>query len=285
MLRALSASTYVSLMTTTIIDGDRRGSPAELLQEYTEFGTLIRYLAVRDLRLRYRHASLGALWVILQPLLPMLIFAGIFSRVLRPSTGEIPYSLFVLSGMVPWSFFAASVSYGCMTFVSNSNLLNKVYIPRAILPVSVILGSSVDLAVGCVLLSAYSIWNGYWPHWTWLALPLFALQVIATAFFAALGLATLNAIYRDVKHAMQFLVQLWLYATPVVYSPALIHPQYRWLLGLNPMTSVVQGFRWALLGDPVDWSLYLTSLVSAAAFAFGAMVLFRHFERSLAERV
>jgi lipopolysaccharide transport system permease protein len=272
-------------MTPTIIEGERRGSPSEVLHEYAEFGTLIRYLTMRDLRLRYRHATLGALWVILQPLLPMLMFAGIFARVLRPSTGDVPYSLFVLSGMVPWSFFAASVSYGCMTFVSNSNLINKVYMPRGILPASAILGSSVDLGAGCLLLSLYAIWNGYWPHWTWLVLPAFALQAIATAFFIALGLATLNTVYRDVKHAMQFLMQLWLYATPVVYSPELIHPEYRWLLGLNPMTSVIEGFRWALLGVPLNWQLYLSSLVSAAVLAIGATVLFRHFERSLAERV
>jgi homopolymeric O-antigen transport system permease protein len=272
-------------MTTTIIDADRRGSPSDLVQEYTEFGTLIRYLAMRDLRLRYRHASLGALWVILQPLLPMLIFVGIFSRVLRPSSGDVPYSLLVLSGMVPWTFFAASVSYGCMTFVSNANLLNKVYMPRAILPASAILGSSVDLGVGCLLLSAYAIWLGYWPHWNWLVLPFFALQAIVTAFFVSLGLATLNAIYRDVKHAMQFMLQLWLYATPVVYSPALISPKYRWLLGLNPMTSVVEGFRWAVLGIALDWQICLYSLASTMLIAVGALVLFRHFERSLAERV
>lgn len=272
-------------MTITIIDADRRESPSDLVQEYAEFGTLLRYLAMRDLRLRYRHASLGALWVVLQPLLPMLIFVGIFSRVLRPSTGDVPYSLFVLSGMVPWTFFAASVSYGCMTFVSNANLLNKVYMPRAILPASAILGSSVDLGVGCILLGAIAIWNGYWPHWTWLALPLFGLQVIVTAFFVSLGLATLNAIYRDVKHAMQFMLQFWLYATPVVYSPALIRPERRWLLGLNPMTSVVEGFRWTVLGTPLNWQLYLSSLACTAIIATGAWALFRHFERSLAERV
>ncbi len=272
-------------MTTTIIDGDRRGSPAALIQEYTEFGTLLRYLAMRDLRLRYRHASLGALWVILQPLLPMLMFVGVFSRVLKPSTGDVPYSLFVLSGMVPWTFFSASVSYGCMTFVSNANLMNRVYMPRAILPASAILGSAVDLGVGCILLSAYAIWNGYWPHLAWLTLPVFALQTIVTAFFVSLGLATLNAIFRDVKHAMQFMLQLWLYATPVVYAPALIHPQYRWLLGLNPMTSAVEGFRWAVLGTPLNWQLYLSSLACTALVALGALAVFRHFERSLAERV
>ena len=146
----------------------------------------MRYLILRDLRLRYRHASLGALWVILQPLLPMLMFTGVFARVLRPSTGDVPYSLFVLSGMVPWSFFAASVSYGCMTFVSNANLLNKVYMPRGILPSASFWEAPWIWRCGCVLLSVYSIWNGYWPHWTWLALPLFALQAIATAFFAML---------------------------------------------------------------------------------------------------
>lgn len=272
-------------MATTVIDAERLGSPGDLLQDYAKSGTLIRYLAMRDLRLRYRHASLGAIWVILQPLLPMLVFAAIFSRVLRPSTGDVPYSLFVLTGMVPWSFFSSAVSFGCMTFVSNANLLNKVYIPRAILPGCAVLGSSVDLGVGCVLLCAYAIWNHYWPHWTWLALPLFALQVIVTAFFLSLGLATLNAIFRDVKHAMQFMLQLWLYATPIVYSPTLIHAKYRWLFGLNPMTSVVEGFRWAVLGVSIDRQLCLGSLACTMVIAIGALALFRHFERSLAERV
>ncbi len=269
---------------TIIIDGNRRATPGELLREYAEFGTLLRYLILRDLRLRYRHASLGALWVILQPLLPMLMFTGVFARVLRPTTGDVPYSLFVLSGMVPWSFFSSSVSYGCMVFVSNANLINKVYMPRGILPASAVLGSAVDLAAGCVLLCVYSIFMGRPPHWSWLAVPLFALQAIATSFAIALGLATLNSIVRDVKHAMPFLMQLWLYATPVVYAPTLIPVQYRWLLGLNPMTSVVEGFRWALLGVPIDIHLYLTSLASAGFLALGAMALFRHFEKSLAER-
>lgn len=271
-------------MATTIIDADRR-SASDLLHDYAGSGTLVRYLTMRDLRLRYRHASLGALWVILQPLLPMLVFTGIFSRVLRPSTGDVPYSLFVLSGMVPWSFFSAAVSFGCSTFVSNANLLNKVFIPRAILPASAILGSSVDLGVGCLLLSAYAMWKHYWPHWNWLALPIFILQVVVTAFFVSLGLATLNALFRDVKHAMQFTLQLWLYATPVVYSPTLIHAKYRWLLGLNPMTSVVEGFRWAVLRIPMDRQLCLTSWACSVVIAIAALTMFRHFERSLAERV
>jgi lipopolysaccharide transport system permease protein len=276
-------------MTPTIIEvspeANGRSSLWETLREYGEFSTLIRYLALRDLRLRYRHASLGLLWVILQPLLPMLLFAGIFARALRPTTVQLPYSLFVLSGMVPWSFFSASVSQGCMVFVANANLLNKVHMPRGVLPFSAILGSTVDLTVGCLLLCLYSLASGYWPRLSWLALPIFGLQVVATSFFITLGLATLNSLYRDVKHAMSFLLQLWLYATPVVYAPELIPTQYRWLLRLNPMTSVVQGFRWSVAAMPFDWPLYLSSLASATLIAVGSVVLFLRVERSLAERV
>lgn len=245
----------------------------------------MRYLAVRDWRLRYRNASLGALWVILQPLLPMLIFTMVFAHVLRPSTGDVPYSLFALTGLAPWSFFASTVSRGCLAFVSNGNLLNKVYFPRGILPASAVLGGALDLAVGCGLVCGYSIWNGYLPTWRWLMLPLLAAQVLATAFFVSLALATLNALYRDVKHAMQFLMQLWLYASPVVYSASLVPEGYRWLLALNPMTSVLEGFRWALLGTPIDAGLFWASLGSTLVVAVAGVELFRSFERSLPERV
>jgi lipopolysaccharide transport system permease protein len=198
---------------------------------------------------------------------------------------HVPYSLFVLSGMVPWSFFSASVSQGCMVFVANANLLNKVHMPRGVLPFSAILGSTVDLTVGCLLLCLYSMVSGYWPRLSWLALPMFGLQAVATSFFVTLGLATLNSLYRDVKHAMSFLLQLWLYATPVVYAPELIPDKYRWLLGLNPMTGVVEGFRWSVAGLPFDWALYLGSFASAMILAGGSAVLFWRVERSLAERV
>lgn len=278
-------STVLTAMNPTIIEGGRRLSVSAVLTEYLEFGSLTRHLILRDIRLRYKHASLGALWVILQPLLPMLIFAAVFARVLRPSTGGVPYSLYALAGLVPWSFFSSSVSQGSMAFVSSSNLLTKVYFPRAILPASAILGSSLDFAIGGALLCAYSIWNGYLPRLTWLALPLFALQAILLAFLVSVGLATLTALYRDTKHAMQFLLQLWLYASPVAYSTSIVPSQYRWLFGLNPMTGVLMGFRWALLGNPVEPSLYWTSLATSLAIGIGSFLLFRHFEQIVAERV
>jgi lipopolysaccharide transport system permease protein len=273
-------------MVTTIIDPTRqRASFRMLVAEYSEFGSLAKYLALRDFRLRYRHASLGALWVVLQPLLPMLIFTGVFGRVLKPSTGGIPYSLFALAGLVPWSFFSTSVARSCLVFVSSGNLLTKVYFPRAILPASSILGNVIDLGVGCLLAAGYSIWNGYFPTWRWLLLPAVALQCLLVAFFVSLALATLNALFRDVKHAMQFLMQLWMYASPVAYSSSLVPEKYRWLVGVNPMTSVLDGFRWSLFGTRPNFILYCGSVASLAVIAAGAIWLFQRFEESLAERV
>jgi lipopolysaccharide transport system permease protein len=270
----------------TIIEASRqRISFWGMVSEYLEYASLVKYLALRDLRLRYRHASLGLVWVILQPLLPMIIFTGVFGRVLRPSTSGVPYSLFALAGLVPWNFFSSSVSRACMVFVSSGNLLTKVYFPRAILPGSAILGSALDLGAGCVLVLAYSMWNHYFPTWRWLLLPVISLQAILIAFFVSLGLATLNCIFRDVKHAVQFLMQLWLYASPVVYSSSMVPPRYRWLVGLNPMTSVLDGFRWCLFGTRPAFGLYWTSIASIAVVAAGAIWLFHYFEQSLAERV
>jgi len=270
----------------TIIQSARQPVPlAAVVREYTAYGSLLKHLTLRDLRLRYRHASLGLLWVIVQPVVSMIVFALVFSRVLRPATGDVPYSLYALAGLVPWSFFASSLSRACMVFVANSGLLTKVYFPRAILPASAVLGSALDLAVGCGLVCLYAVGSGFWPSWRWMLLPAVAAQAVVTTFFIALGLATLNAIQRDVKHAMQFVIQLWMYASPVVYPSSLVPGPYRWLFGLNPLTSVLDGFRWCLFGTPPDWPLYAASVVSMAALAAGAVRLFFHFERTLAERV
>jgi len=273
-------------MVTTVIDASRRRTPLRaLLAECAEFSSLAKYLALRDFRLRYRHASLGALWVVLQPLLPMIVFTGVFGRVLRPSTSGVPYSLFALAGLVPWSFFSSSVSRSALVFVSSGNLLTKVYFPRVILPASSVLGNILDLGVGCLLAFGYSIWNGYLPTWRWLFLPAVAFQTMLVAFFVSLALATLNSLLRDVKHAMQFLMQLWMYASPVAYSSSLVPERYRWLVGCNPMTCVLDGFRWSLFGTRPDLALYGASTASVAVVAGAAFWLFHRFQESLAERV
>lgn len=256
-----------------------------MVAEYREYATLLRYLTLRDLRLRFQSRILGGLWVILQPLLPAAIFAIVLGSTLAPTTGRVPYSLFALAGFVPWTFFSTSVSTASMTFVWNANLLNKVYFPRGILPASAMLASSVELAVGILLLCCWSILCGYMPRLAWFWLPALAGYVAALAFFVSLGLATANALNRNVKFAIPFLMQLWIYASPVVYSTSILSRRARWLLGLNPLTAVLEGFRAALFGQSVDWHLFAASLGSATVLAIGVLALFRRFESLLAERV
>jgi len=272
-------------MQLTVIEPSRSGvSIRSALAECRNYSTLLRYLTLRDLRLRFQNPLLGVLWVTLQPLLPAAIFAIIFARILQPSTGGVPYALFAFAGFVPWTFFSTSVSTASMTFVWNSNLLNKVYFPRLVLPASAMLASSVELAVGLVLLCGYSAFKGYPPRVEWIALPLLALYVAGIAFFVSLGLATANALNRNVKFAIPFLMQVWIYASPVVYPTSLAPPGSRWLLGLNPLTGALEGFRAALFGSRIDRALFFESLASALIIAAASALLFRRYEAVLAER-
>jgi lipopolysaccharide transport system permease protein len=269
-----------------VIEPSGRGiSLWNTLAEYGEYSALLRYLTLRDLRLRFQNPWLGVVWVTLVPLLPAAIFATIFARILQPSTGGVPYSLFALAGFVPWTFFSTSVSTASMTFVWNANLLNKVYFPRGVLPASAMLASSAELGAGLVLLCGYAIWRGYPPLVSWLWLPLLAFYVAVIAFFVSLGLATANALNRNVKFAIPFLMQIWIYATPVVYPISIVTARTRMILGLNPLTGALDAFRAALLGAPMNRTLFLLSLASTAVFAAVATWVFRRYEALLAERV
>jgi lipopolysaccharide transport system permease protein len=255
------------------------------LVEYGEYTALLRYLTLRDLRLRFQNPWLGIVWVTLLPIVPAAVFATIFARILQPSTGGVPYSLYALAGFVPWTFFSTSVSTASMTFVWNANLLNKVYFPRAVLPASAMLASCAELGAGLILLCVYSVWRGYPPLLSWLWLPLLALYVAVIAFLVSLGLATANALNRNVKFAIPFLMQVWIYATPVVYPISIVPARTRLILGLNPLTGALDAFRSALLGTPINPTLFLMSLASTAVFALAAIYVFRRYEALLAERV
>ena len=260
-------------------------APIAMLAEYRDYLTLLRYLTLRDLRLRFQNFFLGVLWVALQPLLPAAIFAVIFARVLQPSTSGVPYSLFALAGFVPWTFFSVSVSTASMTFVWNANLLNKVYFPRGVLPASAVLASSIDLVAGILLLCGWTLAQGYPLRWQWCILPLLALYVAAIAFFVSLGLATANALNRNVKFAIPFLMQIWIYASPVVYPAALLPSRIRWIIGLNPLTGPLDCFRAVIFGTPVDHQLLLLSLSSALLIVLASTWVFRRYEATLAERL
>lgn len=270
--------------TLTVID--HSGAPAmRKIAEYRRYRTLFVFLALRDITLRYRQTLLGIVWAVLQPLLPMVIFSAVFARVLRPSTGGVPYWLFVLAGMAPWTFFANAINTSGTTFSSNHGLLNKVYFPRAILPGAAVAACLLDYFVMGVFLLGLASWRGYRPTVEWLLLPVIAFVTAALAMSVGLALASMMAIYRDVKHVLPFLVQLWMFATPIMYPINLMPRQLQPFIGLNPMAGVVEALRSCLFGTPPDWNLLLLSGLSAAAMGCAAAFLFHHLESDLAERV
>jgi lipopolysaccharide transport system permease protein len=264
---------------------DHSGVPIfQKITEYRHYRTLFIILALRDITLRYRQTVLGIVWAVLQPLLPMAIFTAVFARVLRPNTGGVPYWLFVLAGMAPWTFFANAINTSGTTFVSNHGLLNKVYFPRAILPGAAVAACMLDYAVMSALLLGLASWRGYRPNIEWLLLPMIAFITAGLAMSVGLALASLMAIYRDVKHVLPFLVQLWMFATPIMYPVNLLPQQVRWAVGLNPMAGIIEALRSCLFGTPPDWNLLALSGLSIVAIGFASAFLFHRLEADLAER-
>jgi lipopolysaccharide transport system permease protein len=265
---------------------DQSGVPLfQKIAEYSRYRTLFVFLALRDITLRYRQTALGVLWAVLQPLLPMAIFTAVFARVLRPSTAGVPYWLFVLAGMAPWTFFANAIGMSGTTFINNHNLLNKVYFPRAILPGAAVAACLLDYAVMGVFVLGLALWSGYRPTAEWLLLPVIALITTSLAIFVGLALASLMATYRDVKHVLPFLVQLWMFSTPIIYPVNLLPLQVRRVIGLNPMAGVVEALRSCIFGTPPDWNLLALSGLSTVVIGFVAVLLFHRLEADLAERV
>lgn len=267
----------------TIIEANRR-SLRSTLHDYREYGTLLYFLAMRDIRLRYRQTWLGVAWAILQPLLPMLILGAVFSRVLHGTT-DIPYTLYVLSGLAPWTFVASAINAGSPTFVNNFNLLNKVYFPRAILPAAAVSATALDGLVGTAAAIAFAWWSGFLPRWEWLLLPLIYGLAVILAMAATLLAASLMTLFRDMKNVVPFGVQIWMYASPVLYPLPLVPEPLRMLAGFNPMTGVLELFRSALLGTALNNTLLAQSALGLLVLIVAAFLVFESLEADLAERV
>jgi len=263
-----------------------RGTPfAAKVVEYRQSATLLVFLTLRDLRLRYRHTLLGILWAVVQPLLPMLILTTVFSHTLRRETGAIPYPLFVFAGLAPWMFVANAVNSASGSFINNHNLLNKVYFPRGILPAAAVLAFVVDWLVTTVVLIGLCAANGFGPRLSWLALPAVAAAGVFIAAIAGLGAASLAALFRDMKTVVPFLVQVWMYATPVFYPIDVLPRAVRPLIGFNPMTGIVETFRACLFHQPLNWTLIAQSAAAVLVLTVGVAVLFHALEADLAEQV
>lgn len=245
---------------------------------------LIGILAGRDVRLRYKQTVLGILWVVLQPLAAALIFAAIFGRLARLPSDGVPYVLFVFAGLLPWNLASAGVLRAASSIVQDARLITKVYFPRAIVPLASLVAVVVDFAVAALVMLALMVLLGAPLGPTILAAPLFVVLALLVAAGLALLFAALNVYYRDFGYALPFLIQVWLFASPVVYSSALIPPGLVPLYALNPMVGVIDGMRWSLFGQgPFPVVSVLEALViGGLLFALGAVV-FGRVERSFAD--
>jgi len=245
---------------------------------------LLYFLTWRDVIVRYKQAAVGVAWAVLQPLLTMVVFTVIFGRFAKMPSDNLPYPIFAFTALLPWNYFAQAIGRSGTSLVSNANLVSKVYFPRLVIPISGAIAPLVDFVISFVILLGMMVWYGIAPTWGVLALPLFTLLAVVTAVAASLYLAALNVKYRDVGHAIPFLVQFWMYASPVVYSVSIIPEKWRLLYSLNPMVGVIEGFRWALLGkEQPDFAVMAMSTVVVAILLVGGLVYFKRTERVFAD--
>ncbi len=254
--------------------------------ELWRYRELIFFLTWRDIKVRYKQAVLGIAWAVLQPLLTMLIFTVIFGILLQTPSQGLPYPLFALSALLPWQLFATALQRSSISLVGNANLITKIYFPRLAIPISSVMAALVDFGVSFVVLLGVMAYYGFWPGWNILWLFPMVLLTLFTALSVGLWLSALNVQYRDIQHMVPFIIQVWMYASPIVY-PIEIIPSGLWrsLYGLNPMVGVIQGFRWALLGTaPPDLTLLVSSGVVLVLLISG-LFYFRRMEKTFADVV
>jgi lipopolysaccharide transport system permease protein len=264
----------------------RRGPLAFDFAEFWAYRELLVFLAWREIRVRYKQTALGIAWVLLQPLVSMLIFTIIFGRIAHLPSEGVPYPLFILAGLLPWQLFALALTRTGGSLVSNANLLTKVYFPRLVIPLSTTLAGVVDFAITLLLLVTVMIYYGVRPGWPLLAIPLFALLTLVAAFSVGLWLAALNVRFRDVQVALPFVVQVWFFASPFAYSASLVPGGIlRILFNINPMASIIQGFRWCLTGGQAPGLQLLGSTAFLVVLMVGGLIYFRSAEKTFADVV
>lgn len=282
---ASAANKRLSALPTTRIEPMRGGIELRL-GELWRYRELLYFFVWRDVKVRYKQTAIGVLWVILQPLLSMLVFTLFFGRLAKLPSQGLPYPVFYFAALVPWIYFSTSLLSVTNIVVDNQRVITKVYFPRLILPVSAALSGLVDFSIGFVVLVIFTMSYGIRPGPSVLLLPLFLVLAFLTVMGIGLWLSALNALYRDVRYLIPFIVQFWLLASPVAYPSSMVPERYRWLYGLNPMAGVIDGFRWALTGRGQAPSTVLIASTAMVIIAvFGGLIFFNRMEGSIADRV
>jgi len=256
------------------------------LGDLWEYRELLYFLTWRDIKVRYKQTVLGMAWAVIQPLFMMVIFTIFFGRLAKVPSDGLPYPIFAFTALLPWQLFSRALTDASTSLVVNERLITKVYFPRLLVPASAVLASLVDFGIAFVLLLGMMIFYAIAPTGAVWTLPLFILLALMSALGVGFWLSALNAQFRDVRYTLPFLTQFWFFATPVVYPASLVPERWRLLYGLNPMTGVVEGFRWALLGKGggIEPMLAVSVIVILVTF-IGGLYYFRRMERTLADVV
>jgi lipopolysaccharide transport system permease protein len=253
------------------------------MQEVWHARELLYFLVWRDVKVRYKQTVLGVAWSVIQPLLTMVVFTIFFGRLAKMPSDGVPYPLFSLAALVPWTYFATAASNGSSSLVGSQHLIAKVYFPRVLVPLAAVLMPAVDLVISFGMLLVLLAWYHVTPGAGVVLLPLYAALGILTAFAVTLWTSALSVRYRDARYVLPFLIQIWLFVTPVAYPASMIPERWRLVYALNPMATVVEGFRTALLGTPSPGSMAAVSIVAVAAALVAGAAYFRSVEGSIVD--
>jgi lipopolysaccharide transport system permease protein len=269
---------------TVTIRSGRAWSPLNL-RELWAYRELLYFLTWRDVKVRYKQAALGVAWAVIQPLFTMLIFSVFFGRLAKVPSNGIPYPLFSYAALLPWTFFANAISNSANSLVGGSNLITKVYFPRLLLPASEVAAGLVDFAIAFVVFVGMFVYYRVPITSDLLLLPVLIALTTVLALGVGLWMAAINVKYRDVRYALPFLIQLWLFASPVIYPSSLMPERWRWVLAINPMTGIIEGYRSALLGQALSKGALAYSVLISFAILVGSAYSFRRMEKLFADVV
>jgi lipopolysaccharide transport system permease protein len=251
--------------------------------ELWEYRELLYFFIWRDIRVRYKQTILGASWAIIQPFFTMIVFSLFFGRLAKVPSDGLPYPIFSYAALVPWTFFANGVMQASNTLVNNANMLKKIYFPRLMMPVASVVAGSVDFSLAFIVLLGMIFYYDRTPTVNIILLPLFMLLALGTSLGVGFWLSAMSAQFRDIRYIVPFLLQAWLFVTPIAYPSSLLSEPWRTLYGINPMAGVVEGFRWALLGSQAPGPILFVSALVTLVLLFSGVFFFRRMERTFAD--
>jgi lipopolysaccharide transport system permease protein len=270
----------------TLLIQPAKGWVSLKLREVWEYRELLYFLTWRDIKVRYKQTALGAAWAIIQPFFTMVVFSLFFGRLAKIPSDGVPYSIFAYTALVPWTFFANGLSQSSNSLVGSSNLITKVYFPRLVIPISTVISGVVDFSLAFLVLLAMMFYYGIVPTINILWLPLFLLLALVASLGVGLWLSALNVEYRDVRYVVPFITQFWMFATPIAYPSSLLSEPWRTIYGLNPMVGVVEGFRWALLGNSArPGPMIAASAAASVVILIGGAFYFKRMEKNFADLI